>query len=540
MIKVEAVYIGDQTSSFVQKGFSDGVNIINSDDNHVGKTIVMQSMMYVLGYDAMFPKSFDSKQYYFIVDLKIDGQPISVLRHKDTFVVIDNGAVIPLEAKRDFDEYWNNKISPLPVIVKDARSKQVGLSLYTQMAFLPQTDRDTASVYGSYFKKDDFEEMIYVLANLGIREASDESEKQLKEKKDALKTRARELEKQGRVLKSVGSSLAAISPTADREETARHIKRLDELGERIGELQRQRNSEYTRKLKNEQVLKELNSLNREMKERSVVCLKCGSDAIGYKMPESEYVFDVTTQSMRAQIRQAVQDRIDKHADEYLRLGKEIRKLQSQFSEMAKTKEITLEDIYSIDTNYGDLEAIDYKLTSINEELEDIKQKLETKKKHNKELQEERREYMDGILATMTMIRQVINDGEEVASYESLFTTMNRQYSGSEVTEFLLARIYSLALHVGYKLPIIIDSFRAEELSTRREENVLPYFEKLENQVIFSATLKGPEAGKYHSCENINDIDYSSHEKNHLLTSAYNEEFANKLSEFGLLALESNL
>lgn len=58
MIEVKAIYIGNDDESYIQKGLTKGVNIITSDENHVGKTIVMQSIMYAMGSDALFPPSF--------------------------------------------------------------------------------------------------------------------------------------------------------------------------------------------------------------------------------------------------------------------------------------------------------------------------------------------------------------------------------------------------------------------------------------------------------------------------------------------------
>lgn len=52
MLRIKAVYIGNELESYIQEGFTDGLNIITSAENHVGKTIVMQSMMYALGADA--------------------------------------------------------------------------------------------------------------------------------------------------------------------------------------------------------------------------------------------------------------------------------------------------------------------------------------------------------------------------------------------------------------------------------------------------------------------------------------------------------
>ena len=95
---------------------------------------------------------------------------------------------------------------------------------------------------------------------------------------------------------------------------------------------------------------------------------------------------------------------------------------------------------------------------------------------------------------MKDVRRTINESDSVEDYTDLFTTNNSPYIGSEATEFFLAKTYSLAKHIHHGLPIVIDSFRAEELSTGRKERVLPLFIDLPNQVIFSATLKGEEVG----------------------------------------------
>ena len=52
MINVRAIYLGNEAEAYILDDFIDGINIINSDDNHVGKTIVMQSIMFAMGSEA--------------------------------------------------------------------------------------------------------------------------------------------------------------------------------------------------------------------------------------------------------------------------------------------------------------------------------------------------------------------------------------------------------------------------------------------------------------------------------------------------------
>lgn len=534
MINVKAVYIGNETESYIQDGFtSNGVNIISSDENHVGKTIVMQAIMYVMGADAQFPASFKSKLYVFIVDLEVDGREVSILRNKDYFVVLDDGAVAPIEGKGDFDVFWNERISPLPTIIKDGSPRLAGLPLYTQMSFVPQAGRNTARTTTTYYDKNDFMEMVYSIEGLSAQTLNPKAIAELKYKKSALKTRKGELNKQATSLRKIGTSLAAVSQTADREETARFVERLNTLKNSITSLMNERNHAYSRRAKNQAVLKELRSLNREIEVGSVVCLSCGSEAIGYKLPGSGFVFDITTSEMRSQILASVQQKIDAYQQQIDDLDREIRELQRQFNMLADSRELTLEDIYAARTDYADIEEIDRELNEVSDQIDDIDERLKEAKEVDRQLSEDRTAFRDSVLGTMNVVRRTINDDPTAEEYTGLFTTAANPYIGSESSEFYLARTYSLATHVHHGMPIVIDSFRAEELSTGREERALPLFIGLPNQVIFSATLKGEEAGKYRGHEGINNIDYTGYAQNKLLADHDNERFLAKVACFGV-------
>ena len=56
---IRKVAVGNELEAFIQESFGEGTNIIFSDDNNKGKTILIQSMMYCLGNEPIFPVSFD-------------------------------------------------------------------------------------------------------------------------------------------------------------------------------------------------------------------------------------------------------------------------------------------------------------------------------------------------------------------------------------------------------------------------------------------------------------------------------------------------
>ena len=47
---IKEIYIGNLEEAFFEKNFNDGFNIIYSDDNNKGKTIVIQAIMYCINY----------------------------------------------------------------------------------------------------------------------------------------------------------------------------------------------------------------------------------------------------------------------------------------------------------------------------------------------------------------------------------------------------------------------------------------------------------------------------------------------------------
>ena len=68
---IKKVAVGNSMEAFVEEQFESGLNIISSDDNNKGKTIVIQSMMYAIGNEPTFPTTFEYKNYYYYVEFQV-------------------------------------------------------------------------------------------------------------------------------------------------------------------------------------------------------------------------------------------------------------------------------------------------------------------------------------------------------------------------------------------------------------------------------------------------------------------------------------
>ena len=120
---------------------------------------------------------------------------------------------------------------------------------------------------------------------------------------------------------------------------------------------------------------------------------------------------------------------------------------------------------------------------------------------------------------------------ERASAHGLIARNNQ--SGSEETVYYIARLISIAKLTKHSCPIIMDSFRAEDLSTEKEERVLALLSELKRQCILTTTLKAEEKDKYVKMAGINAIDYTGHHSNKILGTEGLPAFMKLLSGLGI-------
>ena len=540
MIKIKAVYIGNGEESYIEDRLTDGINVIYSLDNNRGKTVLMQGVMYALGAIPTFPERFPYKEFIYIVDLDIDGDEVSVLRSRNTFAVKTSDSLSLFDSEVDYSRYWSENIRSLPSIVKNGRLTSAGLQLYTQMTFIGQDDISSAKITAGQFNKDDFTEMLYAIVGLDRRELDSAEEVELKCRRDELKGQIKSLTKEASALKARGTALSAISATTDARDMQEFLKELDSARVEVTDLRKTRNRYLARLTKNQIVLDELNSLRREVKTGKLVCLKCGSVSVGYQMADSNVIFDVTSPDMRTQIVNSLKERIDAIEADLDALERNLRKAQSRLSGLlSEDDEFSLMDVVACKDEYLNEREIDQKIQEAQRELDDIKGKLESDRLLTSEIAKQRKEFMDDLLGKMNLARRAISDNAEESDYESMFSTKANVYSGSDGTIYFAARTFAIASKINHGMPIMIDSYRADDLSSDREDRLLDLLGKLDNQVILTTTIKreesvGPDASKYERDSRVHAIDYSNHEINRIMSDTYNDRFAEKAADFGLV------
>ena len=152
---IKRVGIGNIEEAFIEDRFGNGLNIIFSDDNNKGKTLVMQGIMYALGNEPIFPKGFAYKQYYFVCEIEVNGNIMKVLRKDRFFVVLYCEEMYKFDFVAEFKYFIKDKgIFDIPTISKKGINTLCGLELFYELFFVGQDKRNTSNIInrGQYNK----------------------------------------------------------------------------------------------------------------------------------------------------------------------------------------------------------------------------------------------------------------------------------------------------------------------------------------------------------------------------------------------------
>lgn len=523
-MKIKAIYIGNSEEAFVLEDFQSGLNIISSDDNNKGKTIVIQSIVYCLGNIPVFPTAFDYENYFHILYLEHKNEIIKICRKSKNYIIKKATEYAVFDNTAEFKRYWNKNIQALPLIKKDNVWRIVDPELLVQIFFVGQDKKTTANIVNrGWYKKEDFYALLYALGGIGDSNAAISDVESVRKKIRDLKTEKSILLKENKILYKHNAAFEYLSATNDKMALESILKEAEHIKERLLSLKKERANAVSRRAKNEMALKELRSLNRTMKTGQITCLDCGSNHIAYESADSDFSFDISTITMRKQILESIQEKVDIYNEEIVRLTSEINYCQKEFDSCLSTKDIPLEALLVVRQEMEKARDADQRIGEIDTELQKLGEQLVMKEATSEDVEKKCNNLLNDIIQEMNEFYKFV-DMASTAEYDDIFTPKDKIYSGSEATEFHLARMYAFVKTLQHDYPIIVDSFRAEDLSSDREKRVLKMFEKISNQIIFTTTLKNEENSKYINYHGVHNIDFSPHITNKMLSYEYMSQF----------------
>ena len=158
---IRKVAVGNSEEAFIEDTFSEGLNILLSDDNNKGKTIIIQSMLYALGNKPIFPDSFNYKDFVYYLEFEHNSEIYIIVRSGDEFVLKYSDKLGIFEGMSELKRFWNNNIFQLPMIQFHGEKRIVDMELFVQLFFVGQDGKDTSTIFNSgFYHKDDFRNML--------------------------------------------------------------------------------------------------------------------------------------------------------------------------------------------------------------------------------------------------------------------------------------------------------------------------------------------------------------------------------------------
>lgn len=531
---INKIAIGNSQEAFIEDRFTNGLNIISSDDNNKGKTIVIQAIFFAIGNEPVFPSSFEYKEYYYILDFTLDnGSNVLCCRKNESYVVKMNESLNFFDSTAELKRFFSRNGFEFPYIIKDNIKKMVDPVLLYELFFVGQDKKNTSDIiHKGYYKKEDFINMIYSIAGIELVQALNVDEELTKKRIEELEEEQKKLKKQNKILSSKSITMNTISTYSDITSLEYKFSEMKKLKDTIVEYSKERNRLINRQFKNENVLKELRSLNIFIESGTLRCSDCGSDKIFYYTEDKSYNFDITTPDMRTQIIKSIEEKIEAYKDEIDKLNNEIEQSQTLLKELLKERDISIETILLYKPDFINYVDADNRLVEIKKEIKTLKDSLSVGKTKSIDIEKQRKKLVEDLEQAMDNIYHIIEPSGP--NTFNIFTKKEETYSGCEGTEFYLSKLYALQNVLKHTYPIVMDYFRDGELSTQKESTVIKEFKKLSNQVIFTVTLKEQELGKYDNIENINHIDYVQHEAFKLLQESYVSRFMDILKELNLI------
>ncbi|ENZ5625265.1 hypothetical protein ACGWZA_000380 [Enterococcus hirae] len=522
---IKTIAVGNSQEAYIEKRINEHLNVISSDDNNKGKTIIIQSLMYCLGSEPVFPSSFKFKKYYYIIEFEHEKTLYTLYRKNDTFVLYVKKSILIFDNVSELKRYWTKNIFPLPQIVKDSIKRIVDPELFNQIFFVGQDKKDSSNIANKgFYSKKDFYNMLYDYAGIGEIGLTTEELNIEKEKLKKLKEEKKALLKKHKILNSKKEPINYISKHSDRVALEEKIKQVEKVKDILIELKNLRNRTMNRRAKYEITLKELRSLNRNISTGELQCLDCNSTHIGYvSSSDANFTFDVSTTEVRGQIIESINEKINSYSEELDKQTSEINMYQLQLQNLLSDESISIESIVLYKDDVSDIAIVEKELATLEGQISEITSSLKLNNKNNVDIIEKQNLFISKIISEMNSVYKQI-DPSGTLTFDDIFTKRNEVFSGSEATEFHISKMYALAKILPHQYPIVIDSFRAEDLSTDREKIVINLFNQLTNQVIFTTTLKKEEIGKYDFHESLNHIDYSYHEPSKILRNEFSQEF----------------
>jgi hypothetical protein len=533
IMKIKKVAFGNLDEAFIESRFTDKVNLIYSKANNKGKTLLIQGLMYSIGNEPIFPSGFDYREFYFYSQVSINHIDYHFLRKGNSILIKSTDFSQVCGSVTEFKHFLNKNVIDFPSISKDNKKRLVEPHLFYELFFLGQDDRIPSNlIIKGQYNKADFISMVCSIFNIeednSVKVNIQEEKNKLASLKDDLKGLKRKL-KIAKQHKKVGDF---TQKTIDREQFEKRKEELEKTNKNILELKKTRNREFNRKIKLENLLLELKSLNQNLKQGEIQCGECGSDKIIFS--NDEFNFEVSNKDVRSRITKSIIENIEIKEEIINEFDIQIEQEQKVFNKQLEVASPELGDYILFKDEVIESSSIDSDIVNKQLSIDRITKILSLAEEDKKSDTNSKAELIKSITDEMNAIYKMISPNGNL-SFEDLFAKKDQTFSGSSGQEFYFSKLVALKNILKHEFPIVNDSFRDGEISSDKERLMLEIYEQMESQVILTSTLKEEEyaSEKYKTSNTINVLDYNENGDSKILNKLFSKEFNEILNSFDL-------
>lgn len=483
------------------QSFEKGLNVVTSEDNHVGKSSLLKALYYTLGAEVDFDPVWDKLSKLYVVTLCVEQKEYRVARFLKHFAVFEGEKLIKIT------DSVTKELTPLLGEIfdfsvflpnKDTGKVEMAPPAFTFMPYYIDQDKGWSGLYDSFasinqYKSTDRIKSLYYHLNIytkGTVELMAERDR-LKERLEVLTT---ENDRLNTILSALREETVNLPPADNLAELETHLaapkKRIEQLVTQIGTVRNEiqcletalRQHQY-----NLQVIKEYVSVKAKIPEsgphKHRACPNCGYvfDKEIFNLVRTNYGAmseDYMCQQIQLLI-DSVSTKLDVAKNQYVTLRQEMAEEEAAFK--AEKNEF---DIYvrqcglaaSIRRFQKQTEDIALEILEINQKIKDITKELR-KLPNKKEVEEKYIEHVR--LNIMTL------DAWNPAYDGTIHLLKPIKAQGTLENKIILAQFVALFQTMEYfktsstRFSFVVDSPRAKEASVSSSKDILKMIAQME-------------------------------------------------------------
>ncbi|MSO00533.1 hypothetical protein BHT95_18750 [Bacillus paralicheniformis] len=510
---VERLIILDYENEVANEfSFSQNANIITSDRTTIGKSSLIKSLYYALGFEIkQFPHGWNFNTMRFRVDILIKGSAYSIIRDNTLFYVSDSDGVLSL---KEFSEWLEEKLSiNMKLKLKKSKTNELSSVYATEILTSFYLDQDK-SWNGYIFKNSsdslgrysnipgDILEYVLGISNQGILEKENEKSKnqkkvkQIKSKIEVLNSLQEEYVKNTKMIDTSPYDLKKLKETFNN-----YLKQLSRISSEISVKKKEIFAKKTKQDLNSQdnvELEKIMTVNKKTyKDVELECIHCHS-----KLTLEQSLTRLKLKNNLLEIQNMLDfnnKENEKLQNEIEELQNEIAELDSKYSTLSKRK-MEIKEILNL-KEYIDLESKRLAneeflktIDKLSDDRKDLEVLIKTLAKEIRELKEDQKDRKSNISKRFYEILSDINLrlGSTKLSEIEFFNFSEVKGSGMDNNKTLLALyltyIRLISEYGVYTIPFGIDSFVKNEIDKETVKitfkEVEKYFLSIPSQTFF--------------------------------------------------------